>query len=322
METATMTETLKTENPFSKTIALALNIHMLGVSRTVKTARNNDTDKTVSAEEAELVSVNKKTLECPEYEAIKKKAGELRNWLAKKQIQGGRKLYRSATYPIAVGMLEDVDIKVLGFIDEFNDLVDKFCQVYESVRDKALVKLKNQKILGVEYDVSNISDYPSVDKVRQEFFINHEYIAMGPDPSLGKANAELYRREIKKFQDNIASATSEVRDALRLFYQELLDHAINALKPGPDGKKKRVYDSLLGNMKEFLLEFNSKNITNDKELEEVVLKLRSVLAGKTTESLRKDEDMRALTAEALEKLKAEVDANIGPVVGRKIRNLD
>lgn len=313
-------------NPFDRTMPLAISISMLGIKKKVKTGKvqdeipedYSDREKTVEASTDGIVEVNKTLLSCPEYEAIKSLAGLLRTYLIGKKIPGGTKLFRSGTYPIPIGKLGEVDEKLQEFTQQFKLLVKKFCEVYELRKQESLERLRKQKVMGKECDLADEKDYPSIERVRRSFSIEYEYVSFGPPSSLKGFSKEMYQRELDKVKANCQQATMEVQLALRQMLADLLDHMVERLTDGPDGKKKRLFGSLMGNMKSFLADFKDKNITDDAELEAIAKKCEGVLAGKDIEVLKKDPDMRSVVVERLSKIKKVVDGLVTEASSRRM----
>jgi hypothetical protein len=289
--------------PFARTVPLALTISMLGEHRKVSTSKVE-----VDADKA-LLAVNKKLFDCDEYNAIKKHAGAIRSYLQGKEVPGGDKLFRAGTYPIPVQLLSEVDGKLESLIEEFRKLVKAFCAVYDQRRDEAMARLR---------DLANAKDYPSADQVYARFGVTYQYVSLGPPAALEGLSGEIWKRERDKIAASCREAADEVRLALRQLFQDLLLNMTERLTPGDGGKKKIFRDSLVGNIREFMDDFDAKNITGDAELEDLVNKCRKILAGKSPDMLRQDGFLRDETTKALAIVKDKLDGMVAEMPSRKI----
>jgi hypothetical protein len=94
---------------------------------------------------------------------------------------------------------------------------------------------------------------------------------------------------------------------LRLQMSDLVDHMIERLSPGADGKKKVFRDTLTENIDEFLRLFNGNNLAADAELQAFVDKARDLMKGIDSEVLRKQDTVRDKVLSGFQDIKAGVD---------------
>jgi hypothetical protein len=79
------------------------------------------------------------------------------------------------------------------------------------------------------------------------------------------------------------------------------------LAPGEDGRPKAFRDSLVSNLAEFLDGFSLRNLTNDRQCEALVERLRKLLTGVDADDLRTSDTLRARVAAGIDKVKAKLD---------------
>lgn len=289
-------------NPFDKTILLAVTVKMLGVSRKVDTSEVEvETDK-------DLLRVSKKILACEEYDAVKKTVVEMKKFL-RSRVVPGVKFVKGGIFPVPSSFIEEVDGRLQEFISAYKSGVAAFIDVYEQRRDESIARLA---------DLGDISDYPAVAIVRRSFSISVDYVTIGPPQSLASISRELFDRENEKIKVKFQEAAGQVQDAMRQMFGDLVDHMVERLQPGEDGKKKSFRESMVGNFCEFLDTFKDKNITNDKELADLVAKARGVLEGRSVDSLRKNDDVRAIVGERMAEIKGALGKLVGDRQGRSI----
>jgi len=302
-------------NPFDKVVLIALTIRIqLGASKKLKVVKEGygescESITTTTDTDTSMVRANKKILDSPEYEAIGSAANQIRTFLYGKMVPGGQKIFKSGTYPIPIAILDSVDEALKEKVDYFNLAVQKFLEVYELRKEEAKQRLK---------DLADESDYPPLEKVKNAFGVTYNFISFGPPQSLEGFSKDLYQREVAKIKESCAEASVEMQQTLRTLFSDLISHMVERLKPGPDGKKKIFKDTLISNAKEFFADFQARNIFNDTELEGLVNRCRNILAGRDAETLRKNNNVREVTAAALEKIKLTVDEMITSAPVRKI----
>lgn len=320
------------ENPFLRTMPLALTVRLLGVSRQVRRARPGSAkplkddeefsvEDTVNASEDDMVRVSKRILECPEYEGVRRLAGEARGWLKRRQVPGGRMLFRAGTYPIPLAWVDEADRTMREFAVEFRKRCRAFYEVYERRVEESKKRLKAQVVLGHDYDLAEDQDYPPLEKVKQEFDFRHEWISFGPSPTLAGLNKEIYDREVRRIQEQCGTAAEEVRLALRELFQKAVGSLMEALTPGPEGKRKAVKEAHVANLREFIDGFEAMNITDDASMKEVVNKARAVLDGADLKALQGSDAVRKITAARVGEVKKLADKLVVEAPSRVFRDL-
>ena len=82
---------------------------------------------------------------------------------------------------------------------------------------------------------------------------------------------------------------------LRVGMADLVERLKDSLVPGPDGKTKRLTDSSVNRLREFLTTFEFRNITDDADLASASGKLKDLMQGITPEQLRESETLKERT---------------------------
>lgn len=279
------------KNPFDKTVLLSLTVKMLGVSRKVDTK-----DVEVQADK-DLLRVSKKILECDEYDAISKVAADLKKYLKLKSVPGV-KFIKGGIYPIPLAKLEDIDAKVVEYVQQYEGKVTRFLEVYEARAEEGRKRLEV---------LADSSDYPTVAKVKASFGITSEYVTLGPPGSLQNVSDDIWKRESEKIRQQCMDASEQVREAMRAMFAEMVEHMIRSCSPKADGSAPKMYDTTLTNLKDFIDNFSDRNITDDAELEGLVLEAKNIMAGKTMNALRKDQDLKSLVKDRMAEVKKSLD---------------
>lgn len=264
----------KTSNAMENSIMLTVKLRVLGVRRKVSTSQVEvETDKS-------MLHVAKDILESETLKKIKSLDGDVRAYINTKCLPY---IFRNGMYLLPIQSLEKVDNKLLEFKEQREALVNQFVGEYEEVKAAA------EPRLGVLY---NPEDYPSVDRVRSMFSMETRYVTFSTPGKLKEIAPAIWQREIDKAREDITAATDEIKGLLRAGLAEITDHLVEKLSSKPDGSRKIFRDSLIGNVKEFLEDFNSRNIVNDVELAALVEKAKGCIEGVNAKELRDNDALR------------------------------
>lgn len=178
---------------------------------------------------------------------------------------------------------------------EFWALVDKFLDKYDTLVAAAAFQLGN---------LFDRSEYLTRSQVRRRFGF---YLTYTPMPTSGDfrldIESETQRQLVadyeKRMQDMLDRAN---RDSWEKIYG-VLTRIQKQLAPREEGKRGKIYDSLLGNAHELCQLLEHFNVSNDPELTRMRRELLGAIDGVTTDALKTEDDTR-------EVLRRKVDALI------------
>jgi hypothetical protein len=187
------------------------------------------------------------------------------------------------------------------------ELIPAFKRAYPAQVQQAEQRLKDQ---------FDIRDYPDASLFDTAFGVEWGWVTFGVPENVP---ADVRARELKKLQEKMLDAEKEIRAALRESFNDLLAAAVERLKVAPGEKPKVFRDSLLENFTQFFDTFKAKNLMDDRELEAVVEKARTVIAKVTPDALRERSTVRQKTVAAFEQVKAEVDKLVASAPSRRFR---
>jgi hypothetical protein len=91
------------------------------------------------------------------------------------------------------------------------------------------------------------------------------------------------------------------------------------LKDGSDGKPLKFKQSTVSNLVEFLSNFSFRNVTDDRQLQDLVGRARDLLQGVAADDLRTSVDMRIRVRQGMAALAADLDGMVVKAGGRKMR---
>lgn len=153
-------------------------------------------------------------------------------------------------------------------------------------------------------------EYPTANQLREKFRFEYGWINFDVDKRLSK---EAFEEEKAKQSQRWTEATEMVTYSLRAGFEKLIDHAVEILKKkGSDGKQYGWRDSSFQNITEFINLFNLRNITNDAQLEQLVLKAKSIMEeiGDDPQELKKDKDLRKSVVKQFAEVAKELDVMV------------
>ena len=232
-----------------------------------------ETDKT-------LLRMSKTLLDSPELEAIAKQDRQI---VLKIRALAFNSLFKGGVYLVPLTMVQDIEQILSSSRTIREDLVDKACASYDQRVDEI------QSRLGPEF---NPLDYPSVDRFRAAFYCQHSYVTFETPARLKHISAALFAAEAHKAAERLESVAEECEQTMRAGLLQLVSHLADRLEPTDDGKKKRLTNTTITHLQDFLETFQMRNVTDDAQLGAIVEKARAMMAGVDQKLLKTDEAAR------------------------------
>jgi hypothetical protein len=246
--------------------------------------------------EANSVTVSKELLECNEMAAITTLDGSIRRWIYARSLPSG--VLKEGVYRLPLTLVDEVEVGLKDFGQQRLGLIDAFISVYPAKVEDARIRLR------ALYDAT---DYPPAEQIRESFDLQWRYLSLDVPQTISNV---LIKQEREKAMQDLTAEVDEIRLALRSSFAELVTHASSALVTAPDGKPKIFRDSLITNMNQFFSYFDARNLTNDKELADLVEKAREAIHGVSPEDLRTDLNVRQFVQKTMIDVKDAIDANV------------
>lgn len=286
----------------AKTFFLRVRYGSIGNSRQVSGANVLSTDADVS-----LLNVSKTLLESPELEAIRKHDTKLRKWLGNMCLPF---LDWPGVLVLPKGLVKVTQAKLIEHKAERTTLIVNFIETYPARVEAA------KAALGTLF---NSTEYPDVSEVAERFVFDWAYKSFDTPDALKEVDAELYQQQVEQQQAQFTAATEEITAVMREALYEMVNHLKERLTPTPDGKNKILKESAINNLKEFLDNFDLRNVTNDKALAIEVQKVRSLLGGTTAASLRTSDEWREKILKGMSNVTESLGTMVETKSGRKFR---
>lgn len=193
--------------------------------------------------------------------------------------------------------------------EEFAKAVESFLSFYQEA------KAATQAILE-PMGLWNCEDYPS--DIRSKFAFSHRFMTIGV-PGASVLPPEIYKREEQKLkelmQQTVESAVIEVYEQLH----KAVEHLAERMKPDADGRRKRLHETTVENLRGFLGYIDALNITNNQGLRDIAEKCRKALTGEVTaDALKENALLRESVGKEMESISAELAKAITTLPGRRL----
>jgi hypothetical protein len=273
----------------------------------------SEDEKTIAKEKAKrMLKVSKELLESPELEAIKKADGIMRTYIYKQCLP----YTDMGVMILPLGQdgwfAQSVNDRLEAYADERKELVSACVANYpERIKDAE----KQLSPLGL----FNQSDYLSKEEFAAKFSFSWRMFSFAVPENLKKIGK--FAEESAKLEETFKVAATEITVLMRESLHGLMSHLKDVLTPTEDGKKKRIFDSAVTNIQEFLDTFSARNITNDEELNTLVEQAKALInPGVYADKLRKDDSFRADILAGVDNLSSDLAKLVEIVPGRKFRD--
>lgn len=205
-------------------------------------------------------------------------------------------------YLVPLSMAEEIDGAIKNFVQQRRKLVDHFEEKYTAL------KLDAETKRGPFF---NEGDYPPFKTIREKYRVEARYLSFNVPAALEQINRELYEREKQKVSLQWAEAAQDVRDALRVGFQGLVDHFAERLgKDEKTGKPKVFHGTAVTKLQEFLTTFENRDLTNDAELASLVSQAKQLVQGVDPADLRKDDGLRTALETGFNQIAEQADSLI------------
>lgn len=212
---------------------------------------------------------------------------------------------REGMFVVRTSQIPAVEEQLNAAVNRMNEeLLPEFISEFPArIQDSKDLAVK-QGGLGPLFDPN---DYPKGTEMADKFAIRWNWLALTVPEGLPP---ELREQESAKLKRQFADAATEIKDALRIMFSELIDHAVDRLKTAPGEKPKVFRNSFTQNINDFFASFEARNIMDDAELSGLVEKAREAMQGATAGVLRADLSFREQVASKLTEIKGALDPMI------------
>lgn len=212
-------------------------------------------------------------------------------------FQKGHHLIPEDLYP-------KIEASIVGHVEKRNRLIDEFVAVYSKAIEDA------RTLLGDQF---NQNDYPPPTRIRSLFRFNWNYLDFTVSDKLRQADKSVYERKQAEWQTRIVEAGQAADALLTAQFKELIDHLNEKLSPSEeknaDGteKKKKLHDSMLDKITDFLSNLPARNLTNNEQLKSFATQAQTLLNGVTTAKIKENDGLKKQVFDGFTTLKTTLD---------------
>ncbi len=272
-----------------KTIALVLNIGKFGNSRKASMAA-----VTVDADK-KLLRLSKTLLDSPEFVAIQKFDTALTAKIRKLALTS---YFKGGVYLIPLTQVTEINQILTDALPVRNNLIDVAVAAYPQR------VAETSERLG---DVANPADYPPAERFRNTFYLDYRYVTFETPSRLKAISAAIWQSEVEKAQAKLDSVAGEMQQAARAMLLKLVGHLKDRLQPDVEGKDKRLHKTAITHLTDFLDTFDLRNVTDDKDLADIVGKARDIMKGVDPKMIKSDELIKTSLLAQLDGVAAALD---------------
>ena len=235
---------------------------------------------------------NKQLLhEAERLEALRSLAGQIRQYFYKITLPWSDEGYRL----LPAHFYFELTTKMREFELAFVQQVEEFLAVYPSYIDRVRPELNG---------LFREEDYPSTEKLRNKFGVKLEVL---PIPSGNDFRVTLSEEEqarvAREIDDNVRQSLQKGTEDLWTRFKTVVSHLVERLNE----PESRFHASLVTNICELVDVLPRLNVNEDEELNRFAEEIRNRLCGFTARDLKKNEILRAATANDAAQILTEMD---------------
>ena len=246
--------------------------------------RRGDMGLVQTTADKEALKLSKKIFESDAYDNMLLVGRDLRRYVKKREFTSP---FAEGTHLIACGLVQEINTKIQNARTAYGKWADLFVSEYPALCEAAKERLKDQ---------FNPKNYHSdMSKLRDRFYIERRWFDFSPASST-KVGPSIAEAEKANEENETADLYHKIRAAMRLALKQLVDHLVDRLTPGADGKRKQFAATTVTNCTEWLEIFSKRNVCNDTELALLANKADEILKGVSVSDLKDSEEVAANVA--------------------------
>ena len=203
-----------------------------------------------------------------------------------------------------------VEAELRRFREKREELVAEFLAAYPLLREDARRRLKK---------FFNERDYPPVEDVAVKFTMAWDYLSFSTPDQIREVAPEIFEEQRQRTAKQFSEAMQEIQLALRTGLCKMVEHLRDRLAPDAEGRRKRLHETAVTNLTEFLSHFDLRNVTDDAELKQVVDQLRGMLKPISLEELKSTDTVRQRIERGLSQAAEQLGSLVHEAPIRRIR---
>ena len=273
----------------SRTFAIRVRFNRLGNTRRVMESQYE-----VEADKS-LIHISKRLIATDAFSALTRIQGEVVRYIDRiclPYLEVGVRL-------IPFALLGEVNKYLTKKKAEWDEAVEKFVKGYPKYCQDAAKGLDK---------LYSAADYPPASYVRKQFDFYWQIMTFGEVPeNLRELDPQIYEDEARKMRSTLREAAEEITAFRREAFAKLVEHLAEQLTPDKDGETKRLPESTVQKLKDFLYLDDAQNVTNDVRLKELADQAKKLMEGVSAEALRNTDSVRERVSKGMNQILKQVD---------------
>jgi hypothetical protein len=139
-------------------------------------------------------------------------------------------------------------------------------------------------------DLFNPSDYPG--DLAGLYWVELDFPPLEPDERLRLASVAQYEEQMRRVAARFEAAVGAVQEEFVAEFTQVVSQLTESLTPREDGSVRRIRESTVQNVREFVGRFRTLNVTDSPQLEELIGRAEGLLDGRTRTDLRDSDQIR------------------------------
>jgi diadenosine tetraphosphate (Ap4A) HIT family hydrolase len=233
----------------------------------------------------DMLRLQRELLKSPELEAVRAHDQKTRIHLYSFTLRSP--LNKGGIYLIPVSLTGQVREYLQERKEERQELIKVFMKAYPERKAQA------KEDLAEAWDESL---YPSNMSMQAKFCMGWRFATLGLHEDLKSHSEAAWDDAQKEAAAEMSELVPDVVNDLRATFHQTVQRFVHALSPADDGRKRRLYDTNVSSVLEFLELFGHKNICGDTDTAKLVEQAKKLVKGQDAEyiaySCRKNDNFR------------------------------
>ena len=290
------------------TLLVSVTLTKPGNSKAVKV--DGDAVK-IQVRDTTRVSVAKKLIAKKYFQAILDLDRNTRAYMRAMQLPSN---YKSGMYLISNSLIPEVHAFLEAQKVRRKELAAQFVEAWPEAIQDAIGQRGEDGELGA---LGDPHDYESATQIGQLFDFETRYISLDTPRVLQEISQSIFKQELANMKSECVAASQQIMSGLREGFATLVQRVAHGLTSNEDGKKRRLHESTVEELRTFLRVFEDQNIFNDADLARYVAQAQQLIDGKDVDTLRTDDEVRGAILSGFEAIATGLEQNLQVVAKRK-----
>lgn len=270
---------------------------MLGVTKKVSD-QTRDAIASVAQADVKRITASKKIIEAKEIKEIKAAQIALSNWVRANALPADE-FVREGCYFLHIDLVEEFETKHAETCMEIEGLVNQLKARWEEIKEES------KQALGNEWADSLL---PSPEYLDAEFGVEYSIVHLSIPDNL---SPESYQRQLDSQNQRLKSAYAQVNATLVEQLKTLLGNLKSRCDEYETGKGRssgRFHKTLLSHLIDYTKRFDRRNLTENKELSDIVDNVAVYIEGLNIDDVKNDDKIRVSVSSQCEEFMNQLES--------------